>query len=304
MMDTDRDPWFFQRWAFRTKTGSTPRKAVLNALGMMADTTTGRCEAKVCTIAAGCEMGERTVRTHLAALVDDGLIARRPQYRADGGRRGDEFLLLAPGVVEWPDGTPVPQRPGGGGGELPTPPAAAAGGDSPSDDPTPPAGAAAQELPLGGTASEPNDHPQGDTAPEADIVDRLIRLWIKVTPGREGARVTDNRRRIVKARLRSFSAQELARLIDEVPRHPFYNGQGDSAELLNDLTSTMRNDERVEKWLATRRNRLAAEAAGQPTPGMPSGQSQAARRRAADVDATLDALDAMIAQAEQNGGNL
>lgn len=128
------DPWHFQRWAFATPTGSCARKAVLNALAVMADTNTGRCEAKVGTISRGTEMGERSVRTHLKALAEAGLLARRPQFRMDGGRRGDEFLLLAPGVREWPDGTPVPNLQGG------PPPATVAGAPSPS--------VAAQEQPL------------------------------------------------------------------------------------------------------------------------------------------------------------
>lgn len=100
-------PWKFQRWAFETQTGSVARKAVLTALATMADMESGRCEAKQTTIAQWVELGERAVRGHLAALEADGLIARRPQFRRDGRRRGDEYLLLAPGVYEWPDGQPA-----------------------------------------------------------------------------------------------------------------------------------------------------------------------------------------------------
>jgi hypothetical protein len=116
------DPWAFERWAFETTTGSSGRKAVLVVRAAMADTNTGRCEAKVATVAQACEMGDRTVRTHLKALESAGVIARRAQFRADRGRRGDEFLLLPPWVGEWPDGTPLPNRPVGspkGGGGLP-----------------------------------------------------------------------------------------------------------------------------------------------------------------------------------------
>lgn len=98
------DPWQFQRWAFETKVGNPVRKAVLSMLSMMADCTTGRCEAKQETLAQGCEVTERAVRGHLKALAEAGIIARRPQYRRGGGRRGDEYLLLAPWVTEWPDG--------------------------------------------------------------------------------------------------------------------------------------------------------------------------------------------------------
>jgi hypothetical protein len=105
--DERRDPWAFQRWAFGVTTGSTPRKAVLMMLSSMADWQTGRCEAKQATLAAGTEASERTVRDHLRGLEEAGVIARRRQVRVDGSRRGDEFLLLAPWVTEWPDGQPA-----------------------------------------------------------------------------------------------------------------------------------------------------------------------------------------------------
>lgn len=145
------DPWRFQRWAFDTKTGNPARKAVLNALAMMADTNTGRCEAKVETIAEGSEMGDRTVRGHLKALTEAGIIARRPQFRADGGRRGDEFLLRAPWVTEWPDGTPLQN--------LQPPP-------SPSDDPTPSPSDAAQERPLKNGHASKQDEARADAFPD------------------------------------------------------------------------------------------------------------------------------------------
>lgn len=139
------DPWAFQRWAFSVETGNPVRKAVLSMLAMMADATTGRCEARQGTIARGVEASERAVRGHLKALEDAGVIARREQRRFDGRRRGDEFLLLAPGVVEWPDGEVV---------ELPAD-AASEGVDTRheatetpgTDRPSHPAGSAGQELP-------------------------------------------------------------------------------------------------------------------------------------------------------------
>lgn len=141
-----RTPWEFQRWAFERQTGHPTRKALLSMLAMMADAETGRCEAKQTTLAAGIEAGERVVRGHLKALEDAGLIARRPQFRRDRGRRGDEFLLLAPWVTEWPDGEPVrgvqPADSAGGGRGRILP------GGAVAHDPTPRSPAAAQELPL------------------------------------------------------------------------------------------------------------------------------------------------------------
>lgn len=101
------DPWAFQRWAFHTSTGNPVRKSVLVALAVMAEANTGRCEALQETLAQQVEAGLRAVRGHLKGLEEDGLIARRHQYRHDGKRRGDEFLLLAPWVETWPDGLPA-----------------------------------------------------------------------------------------------------------------------------------------------------------------------------------------------------
>lgn len=156
------NPWHFQRWAFDARTGSAGRKAVLNVLALMADTNTGRCEAKVETIADGSEQSARTVRSHLKALDEAGFIARRPQFRADGGRRGDEFLLLAPGVTEWPDGTPVQDSPGG---------------DLPSDDPTPSPPVAAQERPLRNDHAKAKKEPREDEFPD-DLPPELFEIAI------------------------------------------------------------------------------------------------------------------------------
>lgn len=108
--ELDIDPWAFQRWAYKTRVGSPARKAVLMVLAVMVDTNTGRCEAKQDTLATACETTDRTIRDHLTVLEHNGVIARRHQQRGDGSRRNDEYLLLAPWVNEWPDGTPV-QRP-------------------------------------------------------------------------------------------------------------------------------------------------------------------------------------------------
>lgn len=107
-----RDPWYFQRWAYGTVTGSLGRKAVLSALAVLADATTGRCEAKLDVLAQYVEASERTVRAHLRDLERMGLVASRPQFRVDRGSRSDEFLLLAEGIVAWPDGALVVRQEG------------------------------------------------------------------------------------------------------------------------------------------------------------------------------------------------
>lgn len=117
------DPWHLQKWAFAQTVGNPVRKSVLMALAVMADSNTGRCEARQKLLAQWTEAGHATIAKHLKGLEDQGLIARRAQFRHDRGRRSDEYLLLAPGVDEWPDGQPVPGRP----------PVDPTGGDSTSD---------------------------------------------------------------------------------------------------------------------------------------------------------------------------
>jgi DNA-binding transcriptional ArsR family regulator len=109
------DPWWLQRWAYETKTGNPGRKAVLSMLATMADSNSARCEGKQDTIAEGVELSVRAVGGHLKVLEEAGLIARRPQFRVDRGRRADEFLLLAPGITAWPDGEAVQSADSSGG---------------------------------------------------------------------------------------------------------------------------------------------------------------------------------------------
>lgn len=146
------DPWAFQRWAFGTVTGNPVRKAVLSFLATMADANTGRCEARQKTLSRGVEASERAVRGHLKALEDAGIVARREQRRRDGSRRGDEFLLLAPWVSEWPDGQPVTHAADRAGSAR-----SEEGGAPGTDRPDPPADGAGQELPPKGSTAR-NDH--------------------------------------------------------------------------------------------------------------------------------------------------
>jgi hypothetical protein len=119
-MNGDRDPWWLQRWAYGLKVGNPVRKSVLMALAVHASVSTGRCEVKHREVALWTEAGTATVAKHLKGLEEMGLIARRAQFRHDRGRRADEYLLLAPGIFEWPDGQPVPGL---------DPPVDASGGD-------------------------------------------------------------------------------------------------------------------------------------------------------------------------------
>lgn len=137
-MSVQRDPWHFQRWAWGVTVGNVTGKACLAYLAKCADPSTGRCEAKQTTIAAAIEASPRAVRDHLASLEGLRFIVRRSQRRVDGGRRNDEFLLLAPGVDEWPDGERLPDPPADPAGGSDTPPGVSTVPGAPAGDGTPP----------------------------------------------------------------------------------------------------------------------------------------------------------------------
>lgn len=152
LMAANRDPWAFQRWAYRTTTGNPIRKSVLMVLAIMAEKNTGRCEGSQQSIAEWVETDVRTVRRHLEALKQLGVLARRHQYRHDGKRGCDEFLLLAPWVASWPDGQPLPGAvPASNGGVLPGADASTTGHQCPDIE---------KNQPLKTTAS-PRNTPNG-----------------------------------------------------------------------------------------------------------------------------------------------
>jgi DNA-binding transcriptional ArsR family regulator len=166
------DPWAFQRWALDVRTGSAGRKAVLMMLATMADTNTGRCEAKQDTLAKACEAAQRTVRAHLFALEEAGIIARREQRRVDGSRRGDEFLLLAPWVSEWPDGLAARSAASGGAAEsIPGVGTESAAQERPPENDRPPS---ERERARAKADEVPDDFPDA-LRPHARIVYPLLR---------------------------------------------------------------------------------------------------------------------------------
>lgn len=79
-------------WALAQTTGSPGSKAVLICLSNYADGE-GRCFPGQRRLAENTEMGERTVRRHLADLEAAGLIGRTHRYRDDGSRTSDEYQL-------------------------------------------------------------------------------------------------------------------------------------------------------------------------------------------------------------------
>lgn len=79
-------------WAWKQKTGSAGRKAVLSALAQFADEH-GNCYPSQDHIAEYTEQSSRTVREHMAWLEENGFLTRRGRCRKDGTRTSDEITL-------------------------------------------------------------------------------------------------------------------------------------------------------------------------------------------------------------------
>jgi DNA-binding transcriptional ArsR family regulator len=101
-----RDPWHFQRWAYRTRVGNPARRLVLIGLSLTCEGTTGYGWLGSEWLAGFAECSVATVRGHLNALEGAGLVARRREYRGTA-RTADAFLLLADEWAAWPGDEPL-----------------------------------------------------------------------------------------------------------------------------------------------------------------------------------------------------
>lgn len=88
--------WQATNWALEQHCGSPGRKLVLLCLANYADRA-GRCAPSQASLARETEQGERTVRSHLAGLEEQGLIVRL-QRRSETGIDSDAYFLTIPGI--------------------------------------------------------------------------------------------------------------------------------------------------------------------------------------------------------------
>lgn len=82
-------------WAWKQKVSPAARKFVLLALSEFADAE-GTCRVSQVELAELTEQTERSVRSHLIALEEDGLISRAAVYDDMGFRDVDAVRLIAP----------------------------------------------------------------------------------------------------------------------------------------------------------------------------------------------------------------
>lgn len=101
------NPWALQQWAYETQTGSPTKKALLMALALQGAAEFGRVEVTLALLSQWVEIGISSISRNLRELEAQGLIAIREQHHLNGGRRMNEYLLLAPWVSAWPDGSPA-----------------------------------------------------------------------------------------------------------------------------------------------------------------------------------------------------
>jgi len=83
-------------WAKQQKTGSASAKLVLLVLADYADER-GCCWPSQATIAREAELTDRSIRTHLLALEELGLIRREERRRENNSRKADDIFLLMDG---------------------------------------------------------------------------------------------------------------------------------------------------------------------------------------------------------------
>lgn len=100
-------------WARRQRAGSPARKAILLVLADMADFR-GSCYPSQAYIAGITEQSERSVRDHLHALADAGLITIESRGRAGGGRSSNLYTLAMEqtGKIPGQTGDGLPERTG------------------------------------------------------------------------------------------------------------------------------------------------------------------------------------------------
>ena len=101
-------------WAVEQKCGSAAAKLVLLMLANHANGHTGRCNPRHKRLAEECEMRVETLKNHLKALADLGLVTIVPQF-AEGVQLPNQYLLNMDATGSDSIGGGGEKRTGGGG---------------------------------------------------------------------------------------------------------------------------------------------------------------------------------------------
>jgi hypothetical protein len=100
-----------------------------------------------------------------------------------------------------------------------------------------------------------NKHPIKETSYKrnngspSEAVHEVFEEWVRLMSKPPQTKLTDERRDKIKARLKSFSVDQLKKALVGVTRDPFYMGLNDVNRPYNDLMTVFRNDSKVEEFL-------------------------------------------------------
>lgn len=204
---------------------STTRHVLLT-LGTHMDAQGGSCFPSTRTLATETALSRKTVEKHLRLAEDGGWIERKPRSGSGQGWRRMEYSATVPEKVG-NDVTHVSPE----GGESGSP-RSGKGGESD-------ALKVGNVVPLSTSKSTPNNND----------VRSVFDHW-RETSGHTRARYTEGRQRTIRARLKSFTTDDLKQAITTACDDPWYQGQNDRNKRYDWIRTLLKNDEAVEKHLA------------------------------------------------------
>jgi len=123
-------------------------------------------------------------------------------------------------------------------------------------------------VPPGGTGETPTGLSLApDEPPPPDPVRQVFDHWARVVwskVSKREAKFTDERRRKIGARLKSYSVADLCAALDRASQSAYHLGQNDSGTVYADIDNLIGSDGKVDKWLAS----AGGPAQSQPSPAL------------------------------------
>lgn len=139
------------------------------------------------------------------------------------------------------------------------------GRTSPINQPIEPAQLTSPENPPEKTSSDSGESPSGSSTAEpklAEQVKEIFTYW-QIALNHPTAKLTDDRRRRIEARLREkYTVEEIKSAIDGCAASPFHRGENDKGQVFDDLELICRNGSKLESFIG-RLNGRANKSNGQ-----------------------------------------
>lgn|GEM_PF-4646117 len=205
-------------------------------------------------IARDVSLHRDTVRRSIEALEKLGLLTRQPRRRPDGGDASYLYTVITsrpPGTNEGPG----PDETEAAGGAETRPLRTTQRKDDQRKDnnaaalPGGQSGEAAKEPVPGSAAAAPDPDPLMEQVREFHAY--YCHRWRDVFP--RGPRLLPGRIRKIKARLRTFTLDELKQACDNLHRSAFHRGHNDQKKPYGTIDYLIRSDEQVDRWLTAGR---------------------------------------------------